>query len=364
MRAITLFILPLLLLAGCGEEIQNKVEQAKAKDDPSIPLLIPCEACQEGVAKKTDKCPKCGHPTADSVVAYKKAVEAEKAWREEQMHLAKIEEERARKQAEIVAEQERQRKLAKQARTKAAYEKLGDKFTIPALNLEMIWVQPGTFRMGSPATEVVRHEDEIQHKVTLTNGFYLGKYEVTQSQYKAVMNHNPSKFKSENRPVEMVSWNDAIEFCDKLTEIQQKAGRLPEGMVYSLPTEAQWEYACRAGTTTAYSWEDDINSSQANYDWDNDWTTKQTFDVGQYVANPWGFYDMHGNVREWTADCYAAYSSGEQTDPEGPATGSDRVIRGGSWNFPGSDLRSADRVYDDPGYRSSSIGFRIGFQQQ
>ena len=120
-----------------------------------MPLLIPCEACQEGVAKKTDKCPKCGHPTADSVVAYKKAVEAEKAWREEQMHLAKIEEERARKQAEIVAEQERQRKLAKQARTKAAYEKLGDKFTIPALNLEMIWVQPGTFTMGSPTTEAV-----------------------------------------------------------------------------------------------------------------------------------------------------------------------------------------------------------------
>ena len=110
---------------------------------------------------------------------------------EEQMRLAKIEEERARKQAEIVAEQERQKKLAKQARTKAAHEKLGDEFTIPALNLEMIWVQPGTFTMGSPTTEAGRGKGETQRKVTLTNGFYLGKYEVTQSQYKAVMNDKP-----------------------------------------------------------------------------------------------------------------------------------------------------------------------------
>ena len=133
---IPFFILPLLLLVGCGEEIQNKVEQAKAKDDPSVPLLIPCEACREGVAKKTDKCPKCGHPTADSVVAYKKAVEAEKARREEQR---KREEEQMRL-AKIEAEQKRQWELGKPARTKAAHEKLGDEFTIPALNLEMIWV--------------------------------------------------------------------------------------------------------------------------------------------------------------------------------------------------------------------------------
>jgi formylglycine-generating enzyme required for sulfatase activity len=365
---IPFFILPLLLLVGCGEEIQNKVEQAKAKDDPSVPLLIPCEACREGVAKKTDKCPKCGHPTSDSVVAYKKAVEAEKARREEQrkreeeqMRLAKIEEERARMQAEIVAEQERQRKLAKQARTKAAHEKLGDEFTIPALNLEMIWVQPGTFTMGSPTTEADRGKDETQHKVTLTNGFYLGKYEVTQSQYEAVMNHNPSKFKSENRPVEMVSWNDAIEFCDKLTEIERMAGRLPEGMVYALPTEAQWEYACRAGTTTAYSWGDSITTDNANY---RSSGYSQTRDVGLYDANPWGFFDMHGNVWEWTADWYAAYSSGAQTDPEGAATGSIRVLRGGSWSLTGTYLRSAGRLYDNPGNRGSPIGFRVGFQQQ
>ena len=364
MRAITLFILPLLLLVGCGEEIQNKVEQAKAKDDPSVPLLIPCEACREGVAKKTDKCPKCGHPTADSVVAYKKAVEAEKARREEQR---KREEEQMRL-AKIEAEQKRQWELGKPARTKAAHEKLGDEFTIPSLNLEMIWVEPGTFTMGSPTTEADRGKDETQHKVTLTNGFYLGKYEVTQSQYEAVMNHNPSKFKSENRPVENVSWDDAVLFCDKLTEIERKAGRLPEGLVYSLPTEAQWEYACRAGTTTAYSWGDAITSDDANYNWDGDWNSgsdfKETRDVGQYSANPWGFFDMHGNVWEWTADWYTAYSSGAQTDPEGPATGSNRVRRGGSWHNTGTYLRSAYRNYSNPSYRTNNIGFRVGFQQQ
>lgn len=355
MRAIILFILPLLLLVGCGEEIQNKVEQAKAKDDPNIPLLIPCEACKEGVAKKTDKCPKCGHPTADSVVAYKKEVEAERVWQEEQR---KREEEQMRL-AKIEEEQERQWELAKPARTKAAHEKLGDEFTIPSLNLEMIWVEPGTFTMGSPTTEAGRAH-ETQHKVTLTNGFYLGKYEVTQSQYKAVMNHNPSKFKSENRPVETISWDDAIEFCDKLTEIQRKAGRLPEGMVYSLPTEAQWEYACRAGTTTAYSWGDSITTSNANYNSQRG----QTRDVGNYAANPWGFFDMHGNVWEWTADWYAAYSSGAQTDPEGPAAGSSRVLRGGSWVNPAPLLRSAFRNLFTPSYRNNYIGFRVGFQQQ
>ena len=131
--------------------------------------------------------------------------------------------------------QERQRKLAKQARTKAAHEKLGDEFTIPASNIEMIWVQPGTFMMGSPTTEEGRLNSEIQHVVTLTNGFYLGKYEVTQFQYNAVMNENPSEFVGNNRPVEQVSLDDAVEFCDKLTEIERIAGRLPEGMIYPFP---------------------------------------------------------------------------------------------------------------------------------
>jgi formylglycine-generating enzyme required for sulfatase activity len=147
--------------------------------------------------------------------------------------------------------------------------------------------------------------------------------------------------------VEKVSWNDAQIFLTRLNEMEQTAGRLPTGWKYVLPTEAQWEYACRAGTTTAYSWGNDINSSRANYNWDGAHNTgndfKQTRDVGQYAANPWGFFDMHGNVWEWVSDWKAAYLSGAQTDPEGPASGSNRVKRGGSWATPGVDLRSARR---------------------
>ena len=134
-----------------------------------------------------------------------------------------------------------------------------------------------------------------------------------------------------------------------------------------MPTESQWEYACRAGTTTAYSWGATIASSNANYNWDGAYNTgndfKQTRDVGQYAANPWGFFDMHGNVWEWTADWYqAAYPSGTVTDPTGPASGSSRVTRGGSWYDPGSSLRSAKRLGNAPGSRFSALGFRVGFK--
>ena len=197
--------------------------------------------------------------------------------------------------------------------------------------MEMIWVEPGTFTMGQDGVATPDHE------VTLTNGFYLGKYEVTQAQYEAVMTGNtdglsatPSKWPNNaDRPVEKVSWDDIQKFLTRLNA--QEAGNIPAGWAYVLPTEAQWEYACRAGTTTAYSWGDSITTSNANY---SDSGYSQTRDVGLYSANPWGFFDMHGNVWEWTADWYTAYSSGAQTDPEGPATGSDRVYRGGSWYNP------------------------------
>ena len=240
--------------------------------------------------------------------------------------------------------------------------------------MDMIWCPPGTFTMGSPTNETGRGSDETLHQVTLTNGFYLGKYEVTQAQYEAVMNGNPfglnadpSEFKGSNRPVERVSWEDAQVFLDQLNAIEQTAGRLPAGWKYMLPTEAQWEYACRAATSTAYSWGNDINSSRANYNWDKTWNTgndfKKTRDVGQYSANPWGFFDMHGNVWEWVYDWKADYPSGSQTNPEGPASGSDRINRGGSWRLWGKDLRSAQRFPNGPSYRNKSNGFRIGFQK-
>ena len=238
--------------------------------------------------------------------------------------------------------------------------------------LDMLWVPAGTFTMGSPTTEAGREASkEQEHNVSLTKGFYLGKYEVTQAQYEAVMGTNPSEFNATgngNRPVETINWVDAVAFCTQLTAQEQAAGRLPAGWAYVLPTESQWEYACRAGTTSAYSWGASIASSNANYNWDggandgNDF--KQTRDVGQYAANPWGFFDMHGNVWEWTANWYqAAYPTGNPViDPIGPATGSTRVYRGGSENNAGPVLRSARREDDPPSTRNHHIGFRVVFQ--
>jgi len=237
---------------------------------------------------------------------------------------------------------------------------IGENFTVPDLNLDMIWVKHGTFMMGSPVSEADRDKGEIQHQVTLTKGFYLGKHEVTQAQWERVMGNNPSYFKGADRPVENVSWNDAVEFCKELTEMEKKAGRVPQGMSYQLPTEAQWEYACRAGTTTVYSWGDSISSSNANYDKNIDETTP----VGKYPANPWGFHDMHGNVYELCADWYGKYPSGLVTDPIGVASVSARVTRGGYWSSTGSHLRSAFRRGNSPSDRNFSFGFRVGFQQQ
>ncbi len=205
--------------------------------------------------------------------------------------------------------------------------------SVASISMDMIFCPPGTFTMGSPTNETGRGTDETQHQVTLSHGFYLGKYEVTQAQYQAVMNGNSAglsadraSLRASNRPVEKASWEDAQIFLSQLNTIEQTAGRLPAGWKYVLPTEAQWEYACRAGTTTAYSWGNDINSSRANYNWDGGLMTgndfKQTRDVGQYAANPWGFFDMQGNVWEWVSDWKANYFTGAQTNPEGPASGS------------------------------------------
>ena len=215
-----------------------------------------------------------------------------------------------------------------------------------AANLRMLWVQPGTFIMGSPVTEAGHETDETEHNVTLTEGFYLGKHEVTQAQYEAVMTGNsnglsatPSQWPNNpNRPVEKVSWNDVQVFLSRLNTLE--AANLPAGWTYVLPTEAQWEYACRAGTTTAYSWGNDENASWGN---SNQSGFSQTRVIGQYAPNPWGFFDMHGNVWEWVLDWKGNYLNGPQTDPTGPNTGSQRVSRGGSWQASTALLRSASR---------------------
>jgi formylglycine-generating enzyme required for sulfatase activity len=227
--------------------------------------------------------------------------------------------------------------------------------------LKMIWVEPGTFTMGSPASEPDRGSDETPHEVTLTQGYWLGENEVTQALYEEVMGVNPSQSKGPELPVEKVSWDDAIAFIQKLNQRELDAGRRPEGIGYSLPTEAQWEYACRAGTTTAYSFGATITPEQANF---KDSNLGKTTDVGSYPANAWGFHDLHGNVFEWTADWYGNYPAVAVSDPAGAETGSKRVIRGGSWYSIGRRVRSAYRDGSSPGLRSIYLGFRLSLQIQ
>ena len=193
-------------------------------------------------------------------------------------------------------------------------------FTVPVVGVEMLWVRPGTFEMGS--------YEYTRHTVTLTDGYWLGKHEVTQSQWQKVMGSNPSRFKGVDRPVESVSWTEVTSFCDKLTASERMAGRLSAGMAYQLPTEAQWEYACRAGTKTAFSFGNSLTARQANI-WpllQSTSTWASSTGVGKYLANGWGFHDMHGNVSEWCADWYGDYPAGAARDPVGPADGSGRVI--------------------------------------
>ena len=220
-----------------------------------------------------------------------------------------------------------------------------------ALDMELIWCPPGSFIMGPG------QDDECPaHSVILTKGFYLGKYEVTQEQYEKVMGNNPSKFRGKTLPTTNVSWDDAASFCDTLTSRE----RMPRGWEFMLPTEAQWEYACRAGTTTTYSWGSNITPQLAN---SQDSGLNKTVEVGTYAANPWGFFDMHGNVREWTADWYSAYPNQSVVDPRGPKEGSNRTFRGGSYNVSGAILRSAYRSLGSPSYSGSGIGFRVALKQ-
>ena len=252
-------------------------------------------------------------------------------------------------------------------------EKIGKKpFTIPGLSMEMLWCKPGTFTMGSPKIEKNRDDDEPPHTVTFTSGFYLGKHEVTQSQWELVMGSNPSWFKGADRPVETVSWHDVISFCEKLTEQESKAGRLTSGMSYQLPTEAQWEYACRAGTKTPHAFGEASgelhrhgNYADRNTNFDlsdnaHDDGFKNTSPVGSYKPNGWGFHDMHGNVFEWCADWYGDYPSGAARDPVGPAYGSSRVGRGGSRSHTAYHARSANRGSLVPAYGGYDfLGFRL-----
>ena len=227
---------------------------------------------------------------------------------------------------------------------------------IPDLQLELLWVAPGTFLMGSPADEPERNKAEgPQVRVTLTQGFWLGKTEVTQAQYEAVMGVNPSTFKSAGpeAPVEHVSWSDAMTFCRRLTERERAAGRLPEGFAFTLPTEAQWEYACRAGSTGAYPGEPDAMG------WFESNSGGTTHPVARKRPNGWGFHDLAGNVLEWCYDWYGPYARDPVVDPEGPARGYYRIARGGSWRVGARVGRSAARAGGSEARLDYTMGFRL-----
>ena len=216
------------------------------------------------------------------------------------------------------------------------------------LKLEMVLIPAGKFVMGSPESEEGRHKNETQHEVTLTKPFYMGKYEVTQEQWEAVMGNNPSRDKGPKLPVTNVSWKDCQKFIKKLN------AKTDGG--YRLPTEAEWEYACRAGTKTAFSFRDKITPKDANY---NDSKIGKPVAVGRYNPNAFGLYDMHGNVWEWCEDWYGDYPAGSVTDPKGPATQEIPVLRGGSFICHGLIACSSFRRFLTPVDRLYDGGFRL-----
>jgi formylglycine-generating enzyme required for sulfatase activity len=243
----------------------------------------------------------------------------------------------------------------------------------------LVFIPPGTFRMGSATNEVDRYDNEgPQTAVTISRGFWMGKYLVTQGEYLAMMGSNWSFFNGVrqdypqpgtntdfgidlNRPVENVSWYDATNYCGQLTQQKRAEGRIAAHCEYRLPTEAEWEYACRAWTSTRFSYGDDLTyTNLANYAWYGNNSVGTTHPVGQKLPNPWGLYDMYGNVWEWCQDWWSdSLPGGIVMDPQGPATTGRRAFRGGSWYDLGRYCRSAGRSGRNPSFLTGNIGFRV-----
>jgi formylglycine-generating enzyme len=226
------------------------------------------------------------------------------------------------------------------------------------------WLPPGSFKMGSPGTEQGRFEDEDLHTVTLSQGLWLAENTVTQALWQAVMRENPSIYKGDNRPVEKVSWDDAQSFIEQLNKL------LPD-LITRLPWEAEWEYACRAGTSTPFNFSGELTLAKANYKgtWEynpekwGEGAKKETAEVRSYPCNDWGLYEMHGNVWEWCEDEWLEHLGKDAiSDPwqlSATIAGANRVVRGGSWNDHGRNVRSASRSRFMPGNRFNNLGFRL-----
>ncbi len=230
-----------------------------------------------------------------------------------------------------------------------------------SIGMKFVFISAGTFKMGAPAGDVgsfnaKQHLVAKKREVTLTKSYYLGVYEVTQDEYEKVMGNNPSKFRGEKNPIEMMSWIDAVSFCKKVSEIPEEKAA---GREYRLPTEAEWEYACRAGSTTSFSY-GDTAESLGEYAWFNENLEAMTHPVGEKKPNRWGLYDMHGNVNEWCQDLHeASYPKGPATDPQGPTIGSFHVLRGGDWRSIPAYCTSTHRSTFVPTSGSPHNGFRV-----
>jgi formylglycine-generating enzyme required for sulfatase activity len=236
-----------------------------------------------------------------------------------------------------------------------------------SLHTKLLWIPAGEFTMGSPKNEKDHGYDEEQVKVRLTKGFWLGEHEVTQAEWDRIMQTTPWRGREivkegDDYPATRVSWDDAMKFCESLTRQERRAGRLPEDWTYTLPTEAQWEYACRAGTTTRFSFGDD-ESDLPEYAWFEKNTTdvgeKYAHAVGQKKPNSWGLYDMHGSVWEWCRDSYARDLPGGDDPEKSSRRKSDRVVRSGRWGGPDWGCRSAARMQKVQDDQEVYIGFRF-----
>ncbi len=225
--------------------------------------------------------------------------------------------------------------------------------------LALVLIPAGEFAMGSPADEPGRDPDEHLHRVCVSRSFYMSRYEITQEQWGAVIDESPSRFQGKLAlPVDSVTWEQAQAFCRRLSD---RAGR-----AVRLPTEAEWEYACRAGTTTPFAFGDTLTKLDANHDWTGGVAlsaelVEETMPVGSFAANAWGLHDMHGNVREWCSDWYGGdyYRASPAVDPAGPAAGAFHVLRGGAWEDHARRCRSAYRHGYKPGDRDECIGLRV-----
>jgi formylglycine-generating enzyme required for sulfatase activity len=306
--------------------------------------MIKCPACGAKVSCEANACPKCGQPVTDEIrdAAVKKEMKKNFFWGIGCLTFIIL-------------------PIVISFCSGPDDKPLALKTYTNSIGMEFVLVPAGSFMMGSPDSDKhAEKKEKPQHKVNISKPFYLGKYEVTQEQWEAVMGNNPSRDKGRTNPVEKVSWNDAQEFIKRLNAREGHSR-------YRLPTEAEWEYACRAGTTTVYSFGDDADSL-GRYAWYDDNSGKgpqhRTHPVGQKKGNAWGLHDMHGNVFEWVQDWYAYYYNSTGTDRLDPSIGDYFVCRGGNLNRSAEHCRSSYRDGETPDGRRVGYGFRLALSQE